>query len=182
MKILKKTAIMLVAATAFAMNVSAQEKGDMALGVNLALGSGDGVTNYGIGAKFQYNITEPVRLESAFTYFFPKTYGIEGIAESKLNMWDISINGQYLFSLNETLTVYPLAGLGILGTSASAEINIGEGIEYESGASSTDFGLNVGGGIDFKLTEKLVLNGQVKYMIAGDWSRPIVSAGLTYKF
>ncbi|MDR1198735.1 MAG: porin family protein [Prevotellaceae bacterium] len=175
MKVLKKAAIMLVVATAFAMNVSAQEQGDMALGVNLALGSGDGVTNYGIGAKFQYSITDPIRLEGAFTYFLPKTYG-KGIVESKLNMWDISVNGQYLFSLNETLTVYPLAGLGVLGTSYKSDVI------NSASVSSTDFGLNVGGGIDFKLTEKLVLCGQVKYMIAGDWSRPIATAGVTYKF
>jgi outer membrane protein X len=53
---------------------------------------------------------------------------------------------------------------------------------YEASASTTNFGFNLGGGIDFALSEKLVLNGQLKYMLASDWSRLILSAGVAYKF
>ena len=44
---------------------TAQEKGDMAVGVNLGvapcLESGTSVTNFGVGAKFQYNVSNPDR-------------------------------------------------------------------------------------------------------------------------
>jgi outer membrane protein X len=178
-KVLRK-AIMFVVATAFAINVSAQEKGDMAIGISGALGSGDELTNYGIGAKFQYNILTALRGEVSFTYFLSKSWGVPGIAESKLSMWDASVNVHYLFGLNETIVLYPLAGLGILGTSSSFESDF---VEFGSAsASANEFGFNFGGGIDFKISDKLVLNGQVKYMLAGDWGRLIVSAGIAYKF
>jgi outer membrane protein X len=191
MKVIKKTAMMLVVATAFAMNVSAQEKGDMAAGLGVVLGTGNDLTNFGIGAKFQYNVTNPLRLEGSFSYFFPKKEG-EGDFEVSTSMWDLSVNAHYLFSMSERLTFYPLAGLGILGVTSSSEINV-PGIEVPGlgeyggysdsvSASASQFGINLGGGEDFKLSEKLVLNGQLKYMIAGNWSRLIISAGLAYRF
>jgi outer membrane protein X len=178
MKSFKKVAMMLVVATAFAVNVSAQEKGDMAAGLGAAVGMGDELTNFGIGAKFQYNITTPIRLEGSFTYFLPK----DQLAGMSISMWDLSINGHYLFSLSESLSLYPLAGIGILGVSADAEVDLGGYGTYEASASTTNFGFNLGGGVDWKLSEKLVLNGQLKYMISGDWSRLIISAGVAYRF
>jgi hypothetical protein len=31
-----------------------------------------------------------------------------------MTMWDLSVNGHWLFPLGDKITVYPLAGLGIL--------------------------------------------------------------------
>lgn len=169
---------MLVAATAFAMNVSAQEKGDMAAGGSVVMGSGDGINNFGIGAKFQYNVTKPVRLEGSFTYFLPKDRGIISIKTS-LSMWDLSVTGHYLFDMDEKFVLYPLAGIGILGCISSMESDLDE---YNYSDSSTEFGVNLGGGIDFKLSETLILNGQIKYFLVSDWNRLIISAGVVYRF
>jgi outer membrane protein X len=184
MKVLFKAAMVLVVATASVMNVSAQEKGDMAAGLNAAVGMGDELTNFGIGAKFQYNILDPLRLEGSFTYFLPKTWGA-GFAEAKLSMWDFSVNAHYLFPMSESLAVYPLAGVGMLGTSSSVEVDFGGygGLrEYGSSVSTSEFGFNLGGGLDFRLTEQFILNAEVKYKICGTWSRLMLSAGVAYRF
>jgi outer membrane protein X len=144
--------------------VNAQEKGDMAAGGNLVLGLGDSCTNYGIGAKFQYNATNPLRLEGSFTYFLKK---------DNLTMWDLSANAHWLFPVADKVTVYPLAGLGIL--------NYGSSYGGYS-ASSSDIAFNLGGGIDYKLTDKLALNAELKYKISDTWDRLLLSAGLAYKF
>jgi len=47
--------------------------------------------------------------------------------------------------------------------------------------SDTDFGINFGGGVDYLLTPQLVLNGEMKFKIAGDWDRFMISAGITYR-
>ncbi|MDR1680648.1 MAG: porin family protein [Prevotellaceae bacterium] len=184
MKVLQKMAMMLTIVAASAVTVAAQEKGDMAAGVNFAVGMGDELTNFGFGAKFQYNVIAPLRLEGVFTYFLPKTEGVEGIAESKTSMWDLSVNAHYLFPLGEKVAVYPLAGVGILGVTSSVEMDLGEfgGGDADMSASSSDFGVNLGGGIDFKLTEVLILNAEAKYKIGGDFNRFIISAGVAYKF
>lgn len=155
---------MAIALVTMSVAVNAQEKGDMAAGGNLVLGSGDSFTNYGIGAKFQYNVTNPLRLEGSFTYFLKK---------DNLTMWDLSANAHWLFPVAGKITVYPLAGLGIL--------NYGSSYGGYS-ASSSDIAFNLGGGIDYKLTDKLVLNAELKYKISDQWDRLLLSAGLAYKF
>ena len=164
--LLKKMVI--VAITLLTINVAAnaQEKGDMAVGGNLTLGTGNSLTNFGIGAKFQYNVTNPLRLEGSFTYFLKKDL---------ISMWDLSANGHWLIPLTDNIVVYPLAGLSILGVAVDLGILGGS-------ASDNTFGVNLGGGIEFKLTDKLVLNAEPKYRIGNHWSRFFISAGLAYRF
>ena len=71
---LQRMAILIIAVLTMSLTAGAQEKGDMAAGGNPVFGSGDGLSNIGIGAKFQYNVTTPIRLEGSFTYFLKKDY------------------------------------------------------------------------------------------------------------
>lgn len=165
---MKKIMLLIVAAMCVAVTsttqVQAQEKGDMAVGVQFALGTGDSFTNMGLGAKFQWNVINRLRIEPSFNYFFKKDL---------VSMWDINANVHYQFPVGAKINLYPLAGLSVLGTKASV---------LGFSASDTEFGVNVGGGVDFKLSEKLILNVEPKYKISGAWSRFIVSAGVAYKF
>jgi len=63
MKKVFKMAMVAIAAVAMSVAVQAQVTGDMAAGGHLAIGVGDNITNVGIGGKFQYNVTDPIRLE-----------------------------------------------------------------------------------------------------------------------
>jgi len=154
----KRLAIAIIAVVAMSMAANAQQKGDMAVGGNLVFGSGSSYSNVGIGPKFQYNITDPIRLEGSYTYFLKK---------SGWSMWDISVNAHYLFPVTDEITVYPLAGIGVIGANAG---------------NDNEFGLNLGGGIDYKLTGNLFLNGELKYRIGDDWNRLLISAGIAYRF
>jgi outer membrane protein X len=171
LNVLKRAALLTVVAIALVMNVSAQEKGDKSAGASLALGSGDSYSNIGIGLKFRYNVTSPIRLEAGFTYFLEKDL---------VSMWDLSVNGHYLFPIGDKLTVYPLAGLGILGCKTNLP-DFGWGIGGGS-SSKTEFGVNLGGGLDYAFTDKIGGNIELKYKIGDVWDRLIVSAGVTYKF
>jgi outer membrane protein X len=174
-KVFRKVAIVAIALVTMSVAVNAQEKGDMAAGGNLVLGSGNSFTNYGIGAKFQYNVMNPLRLEGSFTYFLKK---------DNLTMWDLSVNAHWLFPIADKVTVYPLAGLGMLGTKVSVpSIDLGELGSYGGGsASDSEIGFNLGGGIDYKLTDKLILNAELKYKLGNNWNRLLISAGVAYKF
>jgi len=172
----RRNVVVAICLIAMSISVSAhaQVKGDMAVGGDLVIGMGDDWTNFGIGPKFQYNVTDPIRLEGYFTYFFEKDY---------LSQWDFSVNAHWLFPIDKQITVYPLAGLGLLGSTVEIPSytipyygTVGGGSE-----SDTDFGINIGGGADYQLTDKLVLNGELKFKIAGDWDRFMISAGLAYK-
>lgn len=165
-RVLKRAAMIVIAAVTMSMAVQAQQKGDMAAGGNLVIGLGDNLTNVGIGAKFQYNVTDPIRLEGSISYFLEKNY---------VSFWDLSVNGHYLFPLTEQITVYPLVGVGLLGYKANFGFGFGS-------SSKSEFGVNLGGGIDYKLTDKLILNAETKYKIGNEWDRELISVGVAYKF
>ena len=153
--------------------------GDKALGGSFLI-AGDETILVGIGAKFQYNITEPIRLEGSFSYFFPKkeSQKIWGVpVKTTLNMWNISVNGHYLFSLSDKIKIYPLAGLGVVGLNAKASA-LGQS---ESG-SKNHFGVNLGVGSDFNITDNIALNLEWRYMLVKDGKILFALAGLAYKF
>ncbi len=148
-------------------SANAQSKGDMAAGANFnygfAYGDIDDFSNVGIGFKFQYNITDPIRLEASFNKFFKKDY---------LSMYDFMVNAHYLLPVGN-LTVYPAVGLGVVGTKASV---------MGFSASASEFGFNLGAGAELPLTEKINLGAELKYLSAAELNRLTLQLGATYKF
>jgi len=139
----------------------AQEAGDKAIGTNFVVGVGNNFTNMGIGAKFQYNVIKPIRGEGSFTYFFSK---------DEVSFWDLSVNAHYVLSVMEKVNVYPLAGLGLVGLkdSGGQKIDLGGAVVQNTNDGSynqTFLGLNLGGGAEYKLTDQLYLNAELKYRI-----------------
>ena len=156
------------------LSVSAQTKGDMAAGVNISYGTKDGFSNFGIGGKFQYSFTNALRIEPSATYFFKKDY---------TSMWDINVNLHYLFHVADKFTVYPLAGLSLVGISVDIPSYSYMGYEIGGGsASDSKFGFNLGAGAQYWITDVIGLNLDIKYQIVSDFDRPIFSLGAVYKF
>lgn len=168
---------------------SAQEKGDMAVGLNLGvapcLESGAKVTNFGIGAKFQYNVTNPIRLEADVDYWF-KNKGMDVL--------DITANVHYIFNVGSKLKVYPLVGIGYARLGASMDfsgldeddwLNIANGKydddDFES-SSTSKFLFNVGAGVEYPITNNLSVGAEIKYQYIQYFSRLPINIGVTYKF
>lgn len=181
-------------AALFGLCASAQEKGDMAVGLNLGVApcieSGASVTNFGIGAKFQYNVSNPIRLEAAFDYGF-KNKGAE--------VMTLGVNAHYIFKVSSKISVYPLVGLGYAHCKATVS-NISDiygdglkelldgrsysndyGTKSESGSSSKFF-FNVGVGGQYDLSDKVAVNLEIKYQYIKDFNRLPISLGIAYKF
>jgi len=169
---LRKVAIVAIAVVTMSVAANAQEQGDKAVGGNLVFGYNSDFTNIGLGGKFLYNVSDAIRLEGAATFFIPKDYfGV------KLSFWDVNVNAHYLYPVNDQCTFYPLVGLGLQGW----KLKISEsGISLST--TGSDLCFNLGGGFDYKLTDQLFLNCELKYRIVEDWNRLLISAGITYKF
>ena len=92
------------------------------------------INNLGIDVRALYEVEFPWRGSIDFNYIFPDdVFGIN------INYWSLNLNGHYLLEISDTFEAYPLAGFNIFNVSVDAgNINIG--------ASSTDVGLNLGGG------------------------------------
>jgi hypothetical protein len=164
MKIVKVFSLSLLVLALSIGSAQAQFKGDKAVGANLALGLSDGDARIGLGAKFLYNIIDPVRVEAAFTYFLKSDY---------VSMIDISAYGHYLFPINDKFTAYPLTGVGYCNARASYG-----GVSHSEGK----FVYTLGGGADYRLSSNLILQGDLKYKFVGSSYIFMISAGVAFQF
>ncbi len=138
-----------------------QERNDIAVGGNISYELDD-YNNFGLTGKFQWNITDGLRLEPSASYYFKK---------DNYTMWDMNANLHYVFKINEVFNLYPLGGLSIVGY----EIHDND---------DTQLGINFGGGLEYKLTNNLSIGAELKYQYLDDWfsDRFTLAAGITYRF
>lgn len=145
----------------------AQEKGDMSVGVNLGVApcieSGASLTNFGIGAKFRYHVTSPIRVEADLDYW---------LKAKECDVLDFSVNAHYLFKVTDKINVYPVVGLGFA--------HIGSFISYDD-SSLNRMLINVGVGADYSLTDKISVGAEIKFQYIKDFNRIPFKVGVTYK-
>lgn len=159
-----KKIIILIGMMFFLMSSTFAQKGIKAIGGHLSYGTD--IESVGFGLKFQYNITDNIRLEPSMNYFF-KNEGVE--------QYDINANAHYLFPLASNIRIYPLAGLTF------ARWNF----EYKIEGFSTDvsrLGVNSGGGVEMDITDNLLINCELKYQYVSDFEQAIFNVGIAYMF
>lgn len=176
------------------------QKGEMAVGLNLGAApcveKNASFTNFGIGAKFQYNVSNPLRLEADVDYWF-KSKGID--------MFDVTANVQYLFKIGSKVKVYPLVGVGYAsvgggyaidlddyedwldslgGYMTRADYDFDDDDDWDIGSTSrlNRFVLNVGLGGEFAVSSKLSLGLEIKYQYIKNFQRLPITIGATYHF
>lgn len=168
---------------------SAQAK-TAAVGLNLNYGTE--IESLGLGVKGSYCFTDHIRGEASFNYFFPKDH---------FTMWEINANAHYLFNIGDKFKVYPLVGLTYVhghwsnkysvGAVATSVMAIGAGapmrkangeITVNESYNTGKFGVNLGGGAQYDLTDNLMLNFEVKYSLVSDLDQCVISLGAAYKF
>lgn len=162
--------VVLILATVASSQSWAQQKGQIRAGGSLALGtssaiSDTGAEKLGIGINLggDYFITDVISIAPSYTFFFKSSYQLLGV-DLSLKSSSFNIDGKYYF-LTEVVNVYGLAGLSIATVNTETTIDLtsfGGGIETVS-AKASEAGLNIGGGVDYGLSDKLYLNGQLKY-------------------
>ena len=187
MKKLFMVAIILMVGVSVAM----AQKDVKAVGLNLNYGSE--IKNVGIGAKFQYGITDAVRGEASFNYYLEK---------DGLSMWDLNANIHYLIDVAEKIKVYPLAGIGYANFKSSWGFEYDEEYDYgdyyslksrngwdydeedmEGGSvNSGEIVVNLGVGAEYQLNEKLSIGAELKYQIIDNFNQIVLGVGVTYKF
>lgn len=153
-----KKVVLLICGLILGIGSMAAQKGVNALGLNVNYGSE--IENFGLGAKFQHGVTDAIRGEVAFNYFFKKNY---------LKNWNVEATGHYLLDLSEKATFYPLAGVTYSNWKAFEE-------------SEGKFGVNLGCGVEYDIDSKLSVGAELKYQIISDFDQIVFSVGATYKF
>ena len=140
----------------------------------MALGSGIGGfgssldNDIGLRADAYYAFTPVIRGGGDFTFYFPKSSG--GV---DMTVWELNLNGHYIFLQEEEFLVYGLGGLNITGISISSD-NFSD--------SDSEVGLNLGAGVEYGLDfadffGELKLGG-----LGGDADQIVLGAGLRFSF
>jgi len=138
------------------------QQGEKSIGVNLGYGSE--IESLKLGVNFKYNFSDQFRVAPSFDYFFEKNH---------VTLWGINADANYLFNVADGINVYPLAGLALIGASYSGILG---------NSSDTELGINLGGGVDFRLTDEVDFNIEAKYQILDHWDQLVLSFGISYRF
>lgn len=152
-----KKLIVLFSMMFFIMGNAFAQKGIQSIGLNLNYGSE--IERMGIGIKYQYNITDNIRVEPSMNYFFEN----DGI-----DMLDFNANVHYLFPMDNNIRIYPLAGLTFA--------------RWDFGLVESRLGVNVGGGAECDISDNLMLNFELKYQVVSDLDQAIFNFGIAYMF
>lgn len=128
---------------------------------------------WSIGAGFFYtsNTKENTTLGMNYDYTLA-SYGLSPYAKYSK---DVDMGGK-------KVNVYGLAGLGMYGVSQELEFT-GANTIYNTDASESEFGFNLGGGVMYPLNDKMQLGLDLRYhIVASDLSYFIPAAKFTYSF
>lgn len=137
-----KKLLLIVALVAICMGANAQT-GEKSL--MLKMGYQTDYKRFGLGAEGRYNITDNIRLAPDVLFFFPNNH-TTGL--------DINVNAHYVFDIQDGLSLYPLAGIGVINNRFSHA-------GHSNG--STDFGFNLGAGASYDLSGNSYVNFDFKY-------------------
>lgn len=142
------------------------QKGEKSAGINLNFGTT--AKNVGLGAKFQYGITDAIRIEPSLTYYF----GGSG-------MIDITANAHYVFNIVPKFNVYPLVGIGF---DMCRYETVGDDFETKHETASC-FKFNFGAGAEYDITSRIAMGLELRYeVITSGYSQFVVGIGAKYKF
>ncbi len=116
--------------------------------------------NVGLGLHARFPIVNGLRIEPTFDYYLRK---------DGLNMWDVMANFHYVFPVAQNkIGIYPLVGLGLAKSKLKWELEDRHG-HYDVSASSTDFSMNFGVGLEFPVATDFSLGFELKgQLIDGD--------------
>ena len=134
----------------------------------------DGALAYGLYGSYSFNPN--VSIVGSWTYSKHKTgdsasalaniftslaLGTPTLADVRMKMNQFDINGQYRFPM-EKVTPYLLAGVGLDYWKVDWKAIQGA-FDASADESFWDFGVNVGGGLDFAVAENVKIGGEITY-------------------
>ena len=136
--------------------------------------------SFGIDLRASYNYSKKIKIVPDFHIYLPNKKSFVTGGESKTTVFVFNLNIHYIVNPRSDIKLYILAGGHAGGwnikdnhSSNFADVDINE-FQFVPGA-------NVGGGIQFKLGQRVQFFAEAKYVIAKA-NQLIFSPGLLYEF
>jgi outer membrane protein X len=182
---MKKILLLVIFAVSFCFTSNAQYSAGGGINYGTEIGE------IGITAKGIYAINKKFDLSANATMFFPYDYTftinqngdfIRNIVTTSI--FTINLDLHYNFALGDKLKLYPVAGYN--ATRIKVKVEAKSVYDYSSSTETETetkihSGLNLGGGINYQLSEKLNGFAEVKYIVS-NYSQGVFTLGLLYSF
>lgn len=164
---MKKILLSLGFATAILTATAQTEKGESSILINT--GFQTDAKRFMVGAQYHYALFDNIRIAPDAMLFIPKDRVI-GL--------DFNINAHYVINLDYDLSFYPLVGIGMQNNRYMGETL--HGIKMKA-KGNTDFSVNIGAGLGYKISSNSYLNFEAKYM-ASDRDCFVFAVGYGFTF
>jgi opacity protein-like surface antigen len=137
----------------------------------------DGATG-AIGVAGGYGWSDRIALEGEFS-MLPSSEQ-SGLVEVDSTVWNLTANLLYRFSGRRSFVPYGAVGMGV----GHGDVDIDDGSVALFDTSSTEFVANLGGGVEWPLTNRAAVRGDFRYFFGAnlvpDYWR--LGVGLTFAF
>ena len=126
----------------------------------------------GAGIHFKTHYLDALRTTFSGNYFFKK----DGVS-----CYDFNLEENYIFNVGEKIQLYPLVGgRAVIWKADDVSTN---GWEFgTSDKTHYEIGFNLGGGIDYLMGERWLLNAEVKYQFIKNANQVLIGVGIGYRF
>ena len=183
---MKKLFVTIILLAVCCLNVNAQ-KGRDGIGGNLAWNMYND-SGFGLGVKYQYNLTDNVRLEPSFNFYPITTMPDRWGHEEGYYTWLLNANLHYFIGKPKRWRTYVIAGLALGNMKGNDEkyYDYYDGYGYYGYSENvvvnkTKIGINAGVGFDYRITYALSIQIEPKLILQNTLSC-VPTIGLTYYF
>ena len=150
----------LMVSALFAQTKLGSEKGVSSIGFM----AGYAIDNksFAAGIDFRYNILAHVRLAPSVIYLFKN---------NNVSTWYANVDFHYLARITERVTIYPIMGVGLSAWQRDylVPVTSEDDIEYRKETNSeARLGLNLGAGVERRMTRDIILGAEFKYNLTTD--------------
>ena len=163
---MKKYFLAIMLAVASVVSASAADFGT-SLGVNFLYGSKK--SQKGIGVNYKINFTDNFRVSPEFQYYF---------SNDNFKTWDANANLEYTFPIMESCNVYPIVGFSYSHWTEKMKV---PGLDRAANIYDR-IGGNLGAGIEYYVSERVVIAAEVRAQLFKHYSQCMLSVGARYIF
>lgn len=134
--------------------------------------------SFGFNIRAEFDVNKKLKVVPDFHIFLPNKFEYPSGGESKTTLIAFNLNANYILNPKKDFNFYFLGGFHLGGWSLKDQHeDVDENINYND--FKFDYGVNAGGGIKFKISNRLVFYAEVKYTIAKT-NQMVFSPGLIY--
>lgn len=142
------------------MGTAYAQEGTHGAGVTFGFGTANGMNNFGLGVRYNYMLSDNVRIEPSFMYYFDT---------DDFTQKDLSLNAHYLFNMaDDKFHIYPIFGVTTV---------FGKVVHHYA-----RLGCNLGVGLQYDINDDFALIGEAKYKLVKDFDNVHFAVGCLVTF